>query len=118
MVTLCCPGANPERLNGVIQLGSVRPSSRMVAPSGVELMVNWPGITAATVGIGGFCFGLVLYLGVTGITDVSPGISSCATVAALSAWLVTALDDTAGAVGWAAGSVAPKCEELLSEFCK
>src|SRR5207244_4259578 len=59
MFTVCWPGANPGRLNGVTQLGSVRPSTRIVAPSGVELIVNCPGATVGAAGIIVFCLRLL-----------------------------------------------------------
>src|SRR5579862_6546029 len=63
MTTLCWPGASPGRLNGVTQLGSVRPSMRTSAPSGVELMVSCPGIATTATGAA-FTF-LCVYLGTT-----------------------------------------------------
>src|SRR5881398_1383598 len=120
MLTVCWPGANPGRLNGVPQLGSVRPSIRIVAPSGVELIVNCPGATVGAAGIIVFCLRLLACLVVTETLDGSAEISSGPAATAAGASDACDLADAAGCAGFgcAAGSVAPKCEELLSEFCK
>src|SRR5205807_9826403 len=86
MFTVCWPGANPGRLNGVTQLGSVRPSTRIVAPSGVELIVNCPGATVGAAGIIVFCLRLLMCFVVSETLDGSAVISSFPSVTAYCAY--------------------------------
>ena len=96
-VTLCCPGVSPGRLNGVTQLGSVRPSIWTSAPSGVELMVICPGITAAAKAWTLIFFLLfLLYLGVTETGDASRPAEICSGCACAGV-------STGGCAGFQAG---------------